>query len=83
LEDVPDEIKEVINFVSVDTVDEVLSAALEDKPVSATKAKKKPSSKAKKKKTAVKSKAKPRSKAKKKSTRPKKSEPQEPVGAPS
>lgn len=83
LEDVPDEIKEVINFVSVDTVDEVLNAALEDKPVSATKAKKKPSSKAKKKKTAVKAKAKPRSKAKKKSTRPKKSEPQEPVGAPS
>jgi ATP-dependent Lon protease len=83
LEDVPDEIKEVINFVSVDTVDEVLSAALEDKPVSATKAKKKPSSKVKNKKTAVKAKAKPRSKAKKKSTRPKKSEPQEPVGAPS
>ena len=80
LEDVPDEIKEVIDFVLVDTVDDVLSAALEDKPAST---KKKPASRAKKKKAAVKAKAKPRSQAKKKAPRSKKSDSQEPVGAPS
>jgi ATP-dependent Lon protease len=83
LEDVPDEIKEVIEFVFVDTVDDVLTAALEDKPPSKAKGKKKAASKPKKKKAAVKAKAKPRSKAKKKAPGKKKSEPQEPVGAPS
>ena len=80
LEDVPDEIKEAIEFVFVDTVADVLKAALEDKP---TKAKKKAASKPRKKKTAAKARAKPRSKAKKKAPSSKKSEPQEPVGAPS
>jgi ATP-dependent Lon protease len=83
LEDVPDEIKEVIEFVFVDTVDDVLTAALEDKPPSKAKGKKKARSKPKKKKATVKAKAKPRSKAKKKAPGKKKSEPQEPVGAPS
>jgi len=80
LDDVPDEIKEDIEFVFVDTVGDVLKAALEDKH---TKPKKKAKPKPKKKKTAVKAKSKPRSKAKKKSPSGKKSEPQEPVGAPS
>jgi ATP-dependent Lon protease len=84
LEDVPDEIKEAIEFVFVDTVDDVLQAALEVEPASKKKTKKKAASKPRKKKVAVKSKAKPRSKAKKKkATSKKKSEPQAPVGAPS
>jgi ATP-dependent Lon protease len=83
LEDVPDEIKEAIKFVFVDTVDDVLKAALEDESASKKKTKKKASSKPKKKKVAVKAKAKPRPKAKKKATSSKKSEPQAPVGAPS
>ncbi len=80
LDDVPDEIIEDIEFVFVDTVGDVLKAALEDKH---TKPKKKAKPKPKKKRTAVKAKAKPRSKAKKKSPSGEKSEPQEPVGAPS
>ena len=80
LDDVPDEIKEDIEFVFVDTVGDVLKAALEDKQ---TKPRKKPTSKPKKKKAAVKARAKPRSKVKKKAPSGKKSEPQEPVGAPS
>ncbi len=83
LEDVPDEIKEVIDFVLVDTVNDVLSAALEDKPVATTKTKKKSPSKAKKKKPLAKAKAKPRTKPKKKVPPSKKSGSQEPVGAPS
>ena len=78
LDDVPDEILEDIEFVFVDTVADVLQAALEDKQ---TKPKKK--SKPKKKRAATKAKAKPRPKAKKKAPSGKKSEPQEPVGAPS
>jgi ATP-dependent Lon protease len=72
LDDVPDEIKEDIKFVFVDTVGDVLKAALEDKHP-----------KPKKKKATPKAKAKPRSKAKKKAPSGEKSEPQEPVGAPS
>ena len=87
LEDVPDEIKEAIEFVFVDTVDDVLEAALEGAKKGTSKAKKKTASKPKKKAT-----SKPRKKAtkkktatktKKKSTGSKKSEPREPVGAPS
>jgi len=80
LEDVPDEVKEVVDFVFVDMVDEVLDAALESKPKSATKAKKKSPPKSRKKKTSSKAKTQT---AKKKPAHPKKSESQEPVGAPS
>ncbi len=80
LEDVPDEVKEVVDFVFVDMVDEVLDAALESKPKSGTKAKKKSPPKSRKKKTSSKAKTQT---AKKKPAHPKKSESQEPVGAPS
>ena len=82
LDDVPDEIKEDIEFVFVDTVGDVLEAALEEKRTKPKK-KSKSKSKPKKKKATAKAKAKPRSKAKKKAPDSKKSEPQEPVGAPS
>ncbi|MFV1859696.1 MAG: endopeptidase La [Anaerolineales bacterium] len=80
LEDVPDEVKEVVDFVFVDMVDEVLDAALESKPKRAAKAKKKSPPKSGKKKTSSKAKTQT---AKKKPVHPKKSESQEPVGAPS
>ncbi|MFQ5943045.1 MAG: endopeptidase La [Anaerolineales bacterium] len=76
LEDVPDEIKQVVEFVFVDTVGDVLDAALESM--------KKSTSKSKKKKTAKKT-AKPKAKAKtakKKTSRSKKSESEQPVSAP-
>jgi len=89
LEDVPDEVKEAIDFVFVDTVDEVLSTALEGKRKSKRKAKKRTAveprkkipSKARK-KASSKAKTKPASKAKKKLDRPRKSNSPEPVGAP-
>lgn len=82
LEDVPDEVKEAIEFVFVDMVDEVLDAALESNVKPAKKANRKSPPKSRKKKTPPKSKAKAQT-AKKKPARPKKSESQEPVGAPS
>ena len=80
LEDVPDEIKEAIEFVFVDTVGDVLSAALESKNKPAAKTKKKASPRSKK-KTPSKAKTKSASEAKKKPSRPKKPESQEPVSA--
>ena len=75
LDDVPDEVKKAIDFVFIDTVDEVLDAALESKQQSGAKAKKKTTRK----------KA-PKAKAKAPGKKPagkKKSESQEPVSAPS
>ena len=75
LEDVPDEIKKAIDFVFVDTVDDVLNAALEGVSKSKRKTTSKPGKTTTKKKAAA--------KTKKESTGPKKSEPREPVGTPS
>lgn len=89
LEDVPDEVMQAINFVFVDTVDEVLNAALEGKQKAKPKAKKRTAAKSRKKisskgkkKASVKAKVRPASKKKKKAGRRKKSDSQEPIGAP-
>ena len=81
LEDVPDEVKEAIDFIFVDTVDEVLSTALGGKRKSKRKAKKRTAAKPRK-KTPSKAKTQPTSKSKKKLSRPRKPHSPEPVGAP-